>query len=38
MNEPKKVYVKPTLTRYGALKDVYRGPSCVGNLQDMVDK
>ena len=34
----KKPYEKPVLTKYGDIKDVYRGPSCVGFLQDYEDK
>jgi hypothetical protein len=34
----KKVYTKPVLTRYGTLKDVYKGPSCLGTLGTASDK
>lgn len=30
----KKIYTKPELTKYGSLKDVYKGPSCWGLLYD----
>ena len=34
----KKPYSKPTLTRYGTLKDVYQGPSCMGTIGENSDK
>lgn len=36
--QEKKPYEKPTLTRYGTLKDVYKGPSCLGIAQNESDK
>jgi hypothetical protein len=35
MSTKKKPYEKPVLTKYGSLKDVYKGPSCLGDLLDI---
>ncbi|MEW5946623.1 MAG: hypothetical protein AB1742_10540 [bacterium] len=32
----KKVYSRPQLTRYGTIKDVYKGPSCFAGAADAV--
>lgn len=37
-SQQKKPYEKPVLTRYGTLKDVYKGPSCLGTLGSTTDK
>ena len=34
----RKPYEKPVLTRYGTLKDVYKGPSCLSTLANLSDK
>lgn len=34
----KKTYATPTLTKYGTVKDVYRGPSCKSVLSNADDK
>lgn len=34
----KKQFVAPVLTKYGTVKDVYRGPSCKSVLANAEDK
>ncbi len=34
----KKLFVKPTLTKYGTVKDVYSGPSCKAAMAKDADK
>lgn len=34
----KKPFVQPVLTKYGTVKDVYRGPSCKSVLSNADDK
>jgi len=34
----KKRYMKPVLTKYGTVKDVYNGPSCKAVLSSEADK
>lgn len=34
----KKPFVVPVLTKYGTVKDVYRGPSCKAVLSNADDK
>jgi hypothetical protein len=36
--QQKKPYETPVLIRYGTLKDVYKGPSCLGTLGGTTDK